>query len=54
MVRSLCLFISAILLFNACKNDEKTPLLMGSWQGVSWTVGDKDSGRNVADVTFEF
>lgn len=54
MVRSFCLFISAIFIFNACKNDEKTPLLLGSWQGVSWTVGNKDSGRNVAEVTFEF
>lgn len=50
----LCFFLYSFLILTSCKNDEKTPLLLGSWQGVSWTVGDKDSGRNVAEVTFEF
>jgi len=54
MSRYLTLCLISVFLCSSCKNDEKTPLLYGSWQGVSWTAGGADTGRNVAEVEFVF
>ena len=43
-----CLFLTN------CKQDDKKPLLLGKWQGVSWKVKGVESGRDVKSVSFEF
>ena len=43
-----------ICLLFACQPEDKTPMLIGKWKGVSWKANQKDSGRNAADVRFEF
>jgi Lipocalin-like domain len=40
--------------FANCKQDDKKPLLIGKWQGVSWKVNGKEADRNVKSVRFEF
>lgn len=42
------------LIFTHCKQDDKIPLLIGEWQGVSWKVNGKESGRNYKAISFEF
>lgn len=44
----------SILLLIACQQEDKTPLLIGKWKGVNWTVDGKNSGRNAANARFEF
>ena len=51
------LFLLTILLgflFANCKQDDKKPLLIGNWQGVSWKVNGKESGRAYETVRFTF
>jgi Lipocalin-like domain len=50
------LFLSLFTLTHfSCKQDDSMKQkLIGKWQGVSWTVGDKDAGRNPKAVSFEF
>ena len=43
-----------IVLFTQCKQDDKKPLLIGKWQGVSWKVKGKESGRDFGSIHFEF
>lgn len=38
----------------ACIQEDNKALLIGDWQGASWTIGGADSGRDVADVKFSF
>ena len=48
---------SLLFLFglSSCSSeDDQTALILGSWQGVSWTIKGEDSGRNAASVKFEF
>lgn len=47
----LALLSIAIL---SCRQDDKTPLLLGQWQGVSWKVKGTESGRDFSAVRFEF
>jgi Lipocalin-like domain len=51
-----CLFLSlfALTLFSCKQDDSMKQKLIGNWQGVSWTVGGKDAGRNAKAVSFEF
>ncbi len=37
-----------------CKQEDKKPLLIGKWQGVSWKLKGKESGRDYKSVHFEF
>lgn len=48
------LLIGILMAFVACKQDDKSPLLYGKWQGASWTVSGQESGRDAAAVQFEF
>ena len=50
------LLISALtlLLFSCQQDDSKKQLLVGQWQGVSWKVAGKESGRDVKSIRFEF
>jgi Lipocalin-like domain len=41
-------------LFSCKQDDSMKQKLIGKWQGVSWTVGGKDAGRNPKAVSFEF
>jgi hypothetical protein len=43
-----------LFLFTNCKQDDKKPLLLGHWQGVSWKVNGKESGRAFETVKFTF
>jgi hypothetical protein len=43
-----------ISLFSCRENTETKDLLVGKWQGVRWTVGGKDVGRDAQTVNFEF
>ena len=54
MKKGILLALTLGLLFANCKQDDKKPLLMGKWQGVSWKVNGKESGRDVKTVHFEF
>jgi len=42
------------LVLSSCKQDDRTPLLLGKWRGASWTLNGKDSGRDYATIQFEF
>jgi hypothetical protein len=42
------------LLFNACKNEEHNPLLVGRWQGTTWLIEDQPSDIDATKVRFEF
>jgi hypothetical protein len=46
--------ILCAILFVHCKQDDKKPLLIGKWQGVSWKLKGKESGRDFKSVHFEF
>jgi len=53
-MKKLLIIFCSILLLISCQQEDKTPLLIGTWKGVSWSVEGKNSGRNVANVRFEF
>ncbi len=54
-MKNLCFFVVLLsITFSNCKQDDKKPLLLGKWQGVSWKVKGKDSGRDVNSISFEF
>ena len=53
-MKNFLLVIPLIFLLAACQQEDRTPLLIGKWKGISWTVQGKDSGRNAANVRFEF
>ncbi len=39
----------------SCKEDDgKKALLIGKWQGSSWLVNGKESGRDFGSVSFDF
>jgi Lipocalin-like domain len=42
------------LVFAQCKQEDNKPLLLGKWQGVSWKVNGKESGRDYKSVNFDF
>lgn len=44
----------SLLMLLSCQQEDKTPLLLGTWKGASWSVGNKDSGRNASNVRFQF
>lgn len=52
-MRNVLLFF-AVLAFSACTTTDDVQPLVGEWQGVSWKVAGKESGRNVQDVSFTF
>jgi len=53
-MKKLLIISCSILLLIACQQEDKTPLLIGKWKGVSWSVQGKNSGRNASNVRFEF
>jgi len=53
-MKKLLIIACSILLLISCQQEDKTPLLIGNWKGVSWTVDGKKSGRNAANARFEF
>lgn len=57
LIKNYWSLITSILLFliiTSCQSEDKTPLLIGTWKGASWKVGDKDSGRNASNARFQF
>ena len=54
MKKNIFGFSFLILLFSQCKQEDKKPLLIGKWQGISWKVKGKDSGRDFSSISFEF
>jgi len=52
-MKNLLIILCSTLLLIACQED-KTPFLIGTWKGVSWSVQGKDSGRNAPNARFEF
>jgi Lipocalin-like domain len=54
MKKAFLLFIPLFLLFAHCKQEDNKPLLIGKWQGVSWKVNGKESGRDYKSVNFDF
>lgn len=53
MNRFLVTMLFAVLM-TACKSDDKTAQLVGSWQGSSWKVAGSESDRNASEVRFSF
>ncbi len=53
-MRKLLFILCSIFLLVACQPEDRTPLLIGTWKGVSWSVQGKDSGRNASNARFEF
>jgi len=53
-MKKLLTISCSILLLISCQQEDKTPLLIGKWKGVSWTVQGKNSGRNATNARFEF
>jgi hypothetical protein len=54
MKNLLFLSLFTLTLFSCKQDDSMKQQLIGKWQGVSWTVGGKDAGRNPKAVSFEF
>jgi Lipocalin-like domain len=54
MKNLLFLSLFTLTLFSCKQDDSMKQKLIGKWQGVSWTVGGKDAGRNPKAVSFEF
>lgn len=52
MTRLFFSFLTITIL--ACSSDNSNQRIVGKWQGVSWHVQGQPSGRDAADVTFEF
>ncbi len=53
-MKYLIVILLTILMICSCQSEDKTPLLIGTWQGVSWTIGGKDSGRKASNARFVF
>ena len=53
-MKNITAFFLFCVLIGACKFEDKTPLLIGNWQGVSWKVNGKESDRGAEAVTFSF
>ncbi len=54
MKKTFLIFMPFLLAIISCKQDDKKPLLIGKWQGVSWKVNGKESGRDFKSVNFNF
>jgi hypothetical protein len=54
MKKGILMAFTLGFLFTNCKQDDKKPLLIGDWQGISWKVNGKESDRNVKSVRFTF
>jgi Lipocalin-like domain len=54
MKKAFLILIPLFLLFANCKQEDNKPLLIGKWQGVSWKVNGKESGRDYKSVNFDF
>ncbi len=48
----LATLLSMMLL--SCGTEQSNQKIIGKWQGVSWEVQGQPSGRNAAEVVFEF
>ncbi len=53
-MKNISTFILFCFLVAGCKTEDKTALLIGNWQGVSWKVNGKESDRGAEAVTFSF
>ena len=54
MKKAFLIFIPLLFVFTNCKQDDKKPLLIGKWHGVSWKVNGKESGRDYKSISFDF
>ena len=54
IMKNILAFILFCFLAGGCKTDDKTSLLIGQWQGVSWKVNGKESDRSPEAVEFTF
>lgn len=53
-MKNLLIVLTLAFCIVACKLDDKTPLLIGQWQGISWKVNGVASDRNAKAVKFQF
>ena len=53
-MKNLVFVICVSLFVIACKLDDRTPLLIGEWKGISWKVNGAESDRNASAVKFKF
>jgi hypothetical protein len=54
-MKKVIFYALCLALIISCRSDNQIKqLLIGSWQGSSWTVGGKDVGRNAKSVAFDF
>jgi Lipocalin-like domain len=54
-MKKIIIFTFLLTMLFSCKNNDETKqLLIGKWQGVSWKVSGKESGRDAKTVYFEF
>lgn len=56
ILNKMPLFFLTILTitFLSCGSDNSNQRIIGKWQGISWHVKGQPSGRDAADVSFEF
>jgi hypothetical protein len=54
MKKTVFTFIALAFLFTNCKQEDNKPLLFGKWQGTSWLLNGKESGRDYKSVGFQF
>ena len=54
MKKAFLILTPFLFLFTNCKQEDNKPLLIGKWQGVSWKVNGKESGRDYKSVNFDF
>lgn len=53
-MKYLTVVLLTVLMMCSCQSEDKTPLLIGTWKGASWSVGNKDSGRKASNARFVF
>ena len=54
MKKALLILLPMLLTLVSCQQEDKKPLLVGAWQGVSWKVNGKESGRDFKTIHFDF
>lgn len=48
------LSLVAVLIISSCGNKENNQLIIGTWQGTQWLIGNSTSGRNAEETKFTF
>ena len=52
--KKILLYVVLVFILHACSTENNNQRIVGDWEGTSWEVKGKPSGRNASDVLFNF